>query len=389
MTTRGYIQINLGAIRTNIYNLHNRYPDSTKIMAVIKSDGYGHGAAAIGQAIEDIDFLYGFAVATCEEAFELRNNGVNKPLLVMGPIFPNTYESIIQNEISIILYREESIEPLAKCAARLGKTVSVHLEVDTGMNRIGIKPDEQGFLLARKIVDYPEINIEGIYTHFAKADEAEDESTYHQLEEFYAFIHQLENELGLVFNYKHCSNSAGMLGLYEMQPREGLPRQTQFSPMTICRPGIAIYGIWPSNETREFLPKIELIPALSFYSQIIMVKEIKAGEAVSYGGTFVAARPTKVATVPIGYGDGYPRALSNIGYVLIRGKKAPIIGRVCMDFFMVDLTDAPDIAEGDKVTLIGTDGEYSITVEDLCDLAGLFHYELVCGLNKRVPRLYI
>ena len=372
---RGFIQVDIDAIRTNIQNLHKNYPRETGVMAVIKSDAYGHGAAAIGKAIENMDCLYGFAVATSDEAFELRDEGIKPPILVMGPVFSEDFESLIQNNISIIIFNEVTIDLLNDCAVRLNEIVSVHIEVDTWMNRVGIKPDENGFLFVKKIAGCSNLRIDGIYTHFAKADEADKENTLDQINQFHAFIDQLENELDLSLRIKHSSNSAGMLGF------------TDF-PLSFCRPGIAIYGIWPSNETKDFSPAVELVPALSLYSQVIMLKDLPVGEAISYGGTYVTSRPTRVATLPIGYGDGYPRDLSNVGYVLIRGKRAPIIGRICMDFVMVDVSDIADVELYDKVTLIGSDGGECITVEVLSALSGRFHYEIVCGLGKRLPRVY-
>ena len=376
---RGYIQVDLSKIRINIHNLHKRTPRFPGIMVVVKSDGYGHGAVAIAGATEWMDCVYGFAVATSEEAFDLRENGITKPILIMGPVFPYAYERLINEQISIIIYNEETLTLLIECTKRLNKTVSVHLEIDTGMNRVGIKPDEEGFLFIKKITANKNRNIDGIYTHFTKADETKLENTINQLEAFYSFVDLLENELGLNLRYKHSSNSAGVFALTE---------QTYINPLNICRAGIASYGIWPSAETSEFDPAFELFPVLSLYSQIIMLKEVPPGEAISYGGTFITSRPTKVATIPIGYGDGYPRSLSNTGHVLIRGNKAPIIGRICMDFFMVDVTDILDVTIYDKVTLIGSDGSLKITVEDLSNLSGRFHYEIVCGLGKRLPRIY-
>jgi len=367
--------VDIDAIRTNIQNLHKNYPRDTGIMAVIKSDAYGHGATAIGKAIENMDCLYGFAVATSDEAFALRDEGIKKPILVMGPVFPDDYESIIKNNISIIVFNESTITPLNDCATRLNEMVSVHIEVDTGMNRVGIKPDEPGFLFMKSIAGCSNIRVDGIYTHFARADEADREATHDQINQFHAFIDQLENELGLSLRIKHSSNSAGVLGF------------TDF-PLNICRPGIAIYGVWPSIETKDFSPAVDLIPALSLYSQVIMLKDLPVGEAISYGGTYVTSRPTRVATLPIGYGDGYPRDLSNIGYVLIRGKRAPILGRICMDFVMVDVTDIVDVVLYDRVTLIGVDGDECITVEELSAMSGRFHYEILCGLGKRLPRVY-
>ena len=380
---RGYIEVDLSAIQANVHNLHSLYPSHTGIMAVIKADAYGHGSVRVGLALEEMDIVYGFSVATSEEAFELRLNGIKKPILVMGAIFPSEFERLLKDDISIILFNDETYDAVNECAARLNQKVSVHIEVDTGMNRVGIKPDEAGFSFMEKIATNPLFDIDGIYTHFARADELDKSFTHTQIEKYCAFIDLLENELGLGLRNKHSSNSAGMIGFSNTEAR------TRFG---ICRPGIAIYGIWPSTElkmeTREFEPGLTLKPAMSLYSQIIMLKTCPPGEAISYGGTFVTERETLVATVPVGYGDGYPHSLSNNGYVLVRGNKTPILGRVCMDFFMIDVTDVPDVNLGDKVTLIGKDGDLQITVEDLTEISGRFHYELVCGLSNRLKRVY-
>lgn len=373
---RGYIRIDLNAIRTNINNLHSLYPPHTQILAVIKTNGYGHGAVETGLMLEGMDCVFGFCVATPEEAFELRISGIKKPLLVMGYVFPYAYEQLINEDISFILFRDDTLIQLEECAVRLGKKASVHIEVDTGMNRLGIRPDDEGFSFIRKIVSSSFISLDGIYTHFARADETEKESTLKQLDKFMRFVSRIESGFSINIPYKHSSNSAGMLGYRDY-------------PLSLCRPGISIYGIWPSEEAKDFSAEVDLVPALSLYSQIVMLKDCPPGEAVSYGGTYITARPAKIATVPLGYGDGYPRSLSNIGYVLIRGQKAPVVGRVCMDFFMVDVTDISGARLGDRVTLLGVDGGLRITAEEVGLLSGRFPYELVCDFAQRIPRIYI
>ncbi|MCL2254630.1 MAG: alanine racemase [Lachnospiraceae bacterium] len=373
---RGYIQVDLNKIKTNIENLHKLHPSETKVIAVIKADGYGHGAGAIGNALSETDAVYGFAVVTGDEASALRGQGITKPILVIGHVFPSNYEQMINEQITLSPFNENHFNRLQECAGKLNKTASIHLEIDTGMNRLGIRPDENGFLLIKKVLALPNIRIEGIYTHFARADEAQKEFTLNQLNKFRDFIKRLKNELNLDIPLKHASNSAGILGFHDQI-------------FNLCRPGIAIYGIYPSEEAKGFTDGINLHQAMSLISQIIMLKDCETGEAVSYGGTYITSRKTKVATIPLGYGDGYPRSLSSVGHVLVRGRKAPVIGRICMDFFMVDVTDIEDVSEGDKVTLIGSDGDLSIKAEDVADLSGRFPYELICGFGKRIPRCYV
>ena len=263
---------------------------------------------------------------------------------------------------------------MSGAAERTGKAAKVHIKVDTGMSRIGITPDDTGLRFVKEAMETPGIEIEGIFTHFARADEADKTSALKQLEVFQAFIGQIESKLGLTIPVKHCSNSAGIVEMPQAN-------------MDVVRPGIILYGLRPSDEVSQEI--VALRPALSLHSHIVYVKEVQPGLSVSYGGTFTAQHKMRIATIPVGYGDGYPRMLSGKGYVLIHGKKAPILGRVCMDQFMVDVTDILNVKEGDPVTLIGTDGEETITAELLGDLSGRFNYELVCDLGRRIPRVYI
>lgn len=372
--SRTYAEINLDAIVENVRNMKRNLSENTNLIAVIKTDGYGHGAVPIARELEQMECIYGFAVATYEEAHILRMAGIVKPLLILGYTFPYCYEMLAEEEIRPAVFREDSIEALAAAAAKAGRKIKVHIKVDTGMGRIGIPANEEGVAFVRKLMAYPHLEIEGIFTHFARADETDKTAAKRQLTIFTDFITLLEEQLGLSIPVKHCSNSAGIIELPEAN-------------LDVARAGIILYGLEPSDEvSREIVP---LQPVLSWYSHIVYIKTLHKGQSVSYGGTFTADKDMKVATIPVGYGDGYPRGLSGKGYVLICGKRAPILGRVCMDQFMVDVTQIPEATEGDKVTLIGAEGGEHITAEILGDLSGRFNYELVCDIGKRVPRVFI
>ncbi len=371
---RVYAKVDLDAIRYNMEQMYQKISSKASMIGVIKADGYGHGAVPVGRELEQLKFVSGYAVATAEEAMILRRAKLTKPILVLGYTFPYCYEDMIRNDVRLTVFREDMIKELSACARKVGKTAKVHIKVDTGMTRIGIRPDESGIKFVRKVLETKEIEPEGIFTHFARADEADKKYAIEQLERFRNFLALLEEKCGYTIPVKHCSNSAAILEL----PEAG---------MDAVRAGIALYGLWPSEEmSRE---NIILRPALSLKSHIVFVKDVEKGEAVSYGGTYVTPKRMRIATIPVGYGDGYPRGLSNKGYVLIRGKKAPILGRVCMDQFMVSLEKIPDAKEGDTVTLIGADGDEKITMEELGGISGRFNYELACGLGKRIPRVYM
>ncbi|MFT3984701.1 MAG: alanine racemase [Lachnospiraceae bacterium] len=369
---RVYAQIDLDAVVSNMEHMYHKLSEHTKMIAVIKADGYGHGARRLAERLEPLGYVFGFAVATAEEAFELRESGVRKPILILGYTFPEDYEALIAQDIRLTIFKEETVNQLSACAKKLNKKTNVHIKVDTGMSRIGVSADEAGLSAVKKITAYPEIEIEGIFTHFARADEADKTYAVKQLEKFQKFVMQCERG-GIRIPYKHCSNSAGILEL-------------QQANLDIVRAGITIYGLWPSDEvSRE---SIVLTPAMSLKSSIVYIKTVQKDMQISYGGTYTAKGPMRIATIPVGYADGYPRGLSNKGSVLIRGKRAPITGRVCMDQFMVDVTAIPDAKEYDEVVLLGSSGEEKITAEELARLSGRFHYELVCDISKRVPRIY-
>ena len=366
--------VDLSAIRANMEAMHQVISPDTKMIGVIKTDGYGHGAVPIAGELEKLPYLFGFATATAEEAMILRKSNINKPILILGYVFPYAYEEMVQNQIRLSVFKLDQAKALSETATKLGKKMMIHIKVDTAMSRIGIMPNDEGIAFIKEVMKLPGLEIEGIFTHFAKADYADLSDAKAQLAAYRVFLERVQKECKIQIPLKHCSNSAGIIALPEAN-------------MDLVRAGITLYGLWPSDEVaRDVIP---LVPALSLKSHIVYIKQIEKGTQVSYGGTFTADAPMKIATIPVGYGDGYPRTLSGKGYVLIRGQKAPILGRVCMDQFMVDVTNIPDVAEYDEVTLIGTDGENTITAEELGALSGRFNYELSCDLGKRIPRVYV
>ena len=372
---RAWAEVNLDAILFNIESIKKNISEHTKIIAVIKTDGYGHGAEHIARILENDDKVWGYAVATAEEAFVLRDSNIRKPILILGYTFPYSYERLIKDDIRPTVFMLDSAKELSDQAVKSGKKCRIHIKIDTGMTRIGIHPDDDGIELIRQIAALPGLEIEGVFTHFATADEADKTKAYGQMELFKEYVERIQQELKLDIPMKHCSNSAGIVEMPEAN-------------MDAVRAGIILYGLWPSAVVKAD-KKIELEPVLSLKSRIVYIKTVPEGQEISYGGTFTTIRDTRVATICLGYGDGYPRSLSNIGHVLVKGQKAPILGRVCMDQFMIDVTDIDaDICVGDKVTLIGKSGDEMITMEELGELSGRFNYELACDLGKRVPRIY-
>ena len=370
---RVFAKVNLDNVEANMDSMHALVGDRSLFFAVIKADGYGHGAVRLAKLLEKKAYVYGYAVATVEEAVELRQSGMEKPILVLGYSFPDCYEKMVFYDIMPAVFREDSIKLLSDAAKKVGKTCKVHVKVDTGMGRIGIRPDEQGVEFVVQVLKAKGLELDGMFTHFARADEADKSFAVKQLSLFQNFVNRVESQLRIQIPHKHCANSASIMELPDAY-------------LELVRAGISMYGLWPSEEMRRDI--LELKPALSLYSHVVYIKDVEPGTAISYGGTFVADKPMRVATIPVGYGDGYPRGLSNKGYVLIRGKRAPILGRVCMDQFMVDVTHIPEAAMDDPVTLIGVDGEERITMEELGALSGRFNYELACVLGRRIPRIY-
>lgn len=372
--SRVYATVDLDALRANAEGMISGLRRGTKMIGVIKADGYGHGAVPAARELETLEDIYGFATATEEEAVILRKAGIGKPILSLGYAFPYHYKEMIENDIRITVFRHDTLEQLARAAQETGRTATVHVKVDTGMSRIGIFPNEEGIEFIKRASQMPGIDIEGIFTHFAKADEEDKAPARRQLALFQDFVGKAEKETGCRIPLRHCSNSAAALELRE-------------ADMDAVRAGIALYGLWPSAETAR--DTMDLKPVMELKSRVIYLKKVEQGTEIGYGGAYTAGRKMKIATIPVGYADGYPRGLSNKGYVLIHGKKAPIVGKICMDQFMIDVTDVSGVAEGDVVTLVGKEGKEQITMEDLGELSGRFHYEFACCIGKRVPRVYL
>ncbi len=365
--------VSLDAVAHNFREMRKNIAEDTKVIAVVKADAYGHGAVQIARLVEEYTYIWGFATATEEEAIELRRAGIQKPILVLGIVFEEYYPELIRYDIRPAVCDADSAKKLSQEALRQGKTVHIHLALDTGMTRIGFADTPKSIETIKQIQMLPNLEIEGIFTHFARADEYDRSPALIQLERYLDFLNLLK-DAGITIPLLHCSNSAGIIRVPEAN-------------LSMVRAGITIYGIYPSNEVER--DKIKLETAMEIKSHISYLKDVTPGTAISYGGTFVASKPMKVATIPVGYADGYPRQLSGKGWVLIHGQKAPILGRVCMDQFMVDVTDIPDTKSGDEVTLIGRDGNEVITAEEFGELSGRFSYEFICCISKRVPRVYI
>ena len=369
--SRVYATVNLDAVASNMKSMRENLPASTLIMGSVKADGYGHGSVPIAKTIEP--YVFGYAVATIDEGIILRRHGINKTILILGVTHESQYEELLRYDIRTAMFQYEKAKKLSDLAVKQGKKAVVHLALDTGMSRIGMKADREHAKEAAAIAALEGIEVEGLFTHFARADETDKSAYEEQYRRYKEFLGYLE-ELGVQIPIRHCSNSAGIMRISEAN-------------MDAVRAGITIYGIYPSDEVEK--EALDLIPAMELKSHVSYVKKVKAGTAVSYGGTFVTETETVIATIPVGYADGYPRTLSNKGWVLIHGKKAPILGRVCMDQFMVDATHIPEVAKGDEVTLLGRDGEEWIDADTIGNLSGRFSYEFLCEISKRVPRIYI
>ncbi len=374
---RVYAEINLDALNYNMDGILAKVNDKSRVIAVLKTDAYGHGAIPIARELETRSKVYGYALATAEEALILRNSGIRKPLIILGYTFPNKYEELIQKNITMTAFREDMLEEIAKACRHISTTeykyvAHIHIKIDTGMGRIGITPDEKGIDFIKKALEYEEIKIDGIFTHLAKADEDKD-FTLNQLQIFSSFVNKVEMETGYKIPLKHALNSAGLVEYPEYD-------------MDLVRAGIILYGLWPDSKP---LNGIDLKPVLSLRSQIVYVKKVAAGTSISYGGTYICENEMKIATVPVGYGEGYPRLLSNKASVLVKGQRCAILGRICMDQFMIDVTNVDGVKEGDVVTLIGSDGDDNISMEELGNISGRFNYEMACDLGKRIPRVFI
>ena len=366
---RVWAEVNLDAVRANMEAFRSNVPKDAMLCAVIKTDGYGLGAVPVAKTIDDL--VWGYAAATIDEALNLRRHAVTKPILVLGYVHPDRFAEMIEQEIRYAGFEEEKLKILSETAKKMGKKAYVHVKVDTGMSRIGMTP-KHALSFVPWLSSLDGICTEGIFTHMATADMVLNQGAYEQQRRFRETTDHLK-AAGVCPPICHCANSAAGIWMTD-------------APGNLFRIGISLYGYYPSDEVTKDI--VNLTPALTLKSEIAYIKTVPAGTAVGYGATFVTDHPTVIATIPIGYGDGYPRALSNKGSMLIHGKKAPIIGRVCMDQTMVDITDIPEVREGDEVIVIGKDGAQELSAEEVSALAGSFNYELLCDVGKRVPRVY-
>lgn len=367
---RVFANIDLDAISRNIIAAKETLSKGTKIMAIIKADGYGHGAIPIARELGCLVDAYGVAIV--EEGVELRNAGIDKPILILGYTAMEQINEVIAYDITQTVFQYEVAKVMDEEAKRQGKIAKIHIKIDTGMGRIGFLPCKESIEEIIRISKLKNIDIEGIYTHFACADMKDKTSANDQLTNFITFTNELE-DAGVKVRIKHASNSAGIVDM-------------NYANLDMVRCGITTYGIYPSEEVIKDNLKIQ--PALELKTHISFVKELDTGHGIGYGSTFITDKTMMIATVPVGYGDGYPRALSNKGRVLVHGKSAPIIGRVCMDQFMIDVSHIPGVMQGDEVTLIGKDGKEEVTVEEIGNLSYSFNYEVLCNVGKRIPRIY-
>ncbi len=365
---RTYAAIDLDAVEYNFNSVRNKVAPCAKVLCVIKADAYGHNAVSLGRFLDDkADF---FGVACIEEAVELKEAGITKPVLILGRVFPWDFENAVKYDIRIPIFSLEDAMLLSDEAVKQGKTVPFHFCIDTGMSRIGFQINEESADICRQIVSLPNIFAEGLFSHFATADSADLTRAKAQRERYKKFVSLLK-ERGIEIPLKHLNNSAGIMNFDEY--------------FDMCRMGIILYGLYPSEEVDKNL--LDIKPVMQWKTYISHIKVLEPGREISYGGTYKTEKDTVIATIPVGYADGYPRCLSNLGRVIIGGKYAPITGRVCMDQFMVDVSGI-DCKVGDEVVLVGKQGDAQLTMEEVSNAAHSFNYELPCRVGKRVPRVF-
>lgn len=368
-----WAEINLEALAENFHAVRKRVKPNVKIMSVVKADAYGHGAVECARALsrEGADW---FGVALPEEAIALREAGIEEPILCLGGFWPGQEHACLEHNLVPVVYRPDMIEALDRAARDRGVNINAHLKIDTGMGRLGVRHDKV-LEFIEAIRDYRNVRIDGLMTHFASADDPHQECfTQDQLARFRETV-RLLRERGLNPTYEDCANSAATAAYPE-------------SWGNMVRPGGVLYGLW-----RDILPPLEeplnLRPVMSLHSRVMLLKWVRRGETLGYGCTFEASRDTLVATLPIGYNDGYVRALSNRGRVIVRGQFASVIGRISMDLTIIDVTDVPNIKVNDRVTLLGEEGGLTVPAEDIARTSGTLSYEITCGISHRVPRFYM
>ncbi len=369
---RCYATVSLENIKNNILNIRKLLSKDTALMAVLKADAYGHGAAVVGKYIEP--YIDSAGVATVEEGVELRKAGINVPILVLGYASPKQFETMIKNNIMPTIYNEQVAILYSEAAKKLNINAGYDIAIDTGMTRIGFRVSDESADIIERITKLDNIIFKGMFTHLSCADTLNEGYTDNQFKEYDSMCQKLKDR-GIKLPMRHVCNSAGIMK-YPQKYYEGV------------RSGIITYGMYPSEEVDKRL--LDIKPSLEWKAHIINISDVEPKRGVSYGATYITQKDiTRIATIGVGYADGYPRSLSSKGCVLIHGKRAPIIGRVCMDQMMVDITDIPNVKLEDTATLIGKDGEEFISIEELSEKAGSFNYEMSCGIGKRVKRIYL
>ncbi len=368
---RVWAEVNLDHIAHNMGEIRRITSNNSRIMAVVKADAYGHGFLEVTKtALQNgADYL---AVAFIDEAKQLRDSGINEPILILGFTEKQYIDELIDYDITQTVFDYPFATVISDVATKKGKRAKIHIKIDTGMSRLGFGCDGHTASIIQSIAELPGLDIEGIFTHFASADEADTSYTKYQFDKFLKLCQQLKGR-GIHIPIKHVCNSGGIIQHPNMH-------------LDMVRAGIMLYGLYPSNEVDR--QKITLKPAMQLKTVVALIKEVDEGVPVSYGRIYTTQRKTTIATLPVGYADGYSRTLSGKAKVIVRNKIVPVIGRICMDYCMIDVSEVRGIEKGDEVTLFGEKGECNISTEDIAEAIGTNNYEVVCMIGKRVPRIY-
>lgn len=367
-----WAEIDLKALENNVRELRRIIDPNAQMMAIVKANGYGHGVEPVSRVALQSGASW-IGVALLQEALLLREKGITAPLLILGYTPIEDMQDVISNGISQTIFTWEDALATATVAEQMGKKARVHVKIDTGMGRLGFKSNAETVDLICRLAHLPSLELEGIYTHFATADETDKIFAEEQFARFQQILKQLAAR-HVYIRWRHCANSAAILDL-------------PYTHLDMVRPGITVYGLYPSSDVRHDL--VKLAPVMTLKAKVAFVKEVSERCSISYGRTFFTKEKTKIATVPLGYGDGYSRLLSNQGKVLVRGARAPVVGRVCMDQLMIDVGHIPGVRQGDEVVLLGSQGEEAITVDELAAQMGTINYEVLCLISERVPRVYL
>ncbi|MFZ5989913.1 MAG: alanine racemase [Bacillota bacterium] len=369
---RAWAEVSLDNIAHNVREIRRITDKRTEIMGVVKADAYGHGVMEVTKTLLE-NGVSRLAVSMLDEAIQLRQNGIDVPILILSYTDPRRAEEIIQNDVTQTVFSHDLAEALSEAAVKLNKSVKIHIKIDTGMTRVGFMPGYSAVKNVVRISKLPKVIIEGLFTHFASADERDKSYTHMQFERFMSIVNEL-NRIGVYIPVKHVCNSAGIIEFPEMH-------------LNMVRPGIALYGLYPSDEVDK--ARIELRPAMTLKANIILVKDVEKDTCISYGRIFKTKRDSRIATLPIGYADGYTRLLTGKGNVLVNGQLVPIVGKICMDQCMIDITGVNgDVDVGDEVVLFGRQNGSEIKIEDIAQNIGTINYEVVCIIGKRIPRVY-